>query len=511
MARMSMDDINKYLSDKPFYIVSNRAPYQYVWEGKKDEDKRIEEKISRGGLTTSMNPVIMKIDGATWVAWAGGSADREYTKRHGVKGKKNTVAVPMDDPTYLIKFVNLTEKESDLYYYGLSNRMLWPLHHEVDVLPIFHRDDYWKAYCRVNRKFAESVAEEIPEDETPIVSIQDYHLMPLPGMVRKKVPQAVIPFYLHIPWSSPERYSRLRDDWKLEILDNLFQSDIVGLQTDDDVEHCLECVEWLPGSQVNFDNGRVKYKGREVIVKDYPIGIDFNLWENMAKVAKNPDEIKPGKFLIYAVSRLDYTKGIKETIRGAKRFFEKYGKQFKGNIVFEIVVAPSRTQIPEYRQISSEVRELENDVNKFRLGDWKPLDMNYKGEIQEELARRYHRADACIILPHHDGQNLIPKEFIASQIREKAEKGVVILSKFAGAAKQLGKYCLEVNPFDPDEVAEAIKNAVFMSKEEKNERMKKLRSIVRKKDIYWWFGNIMSDTAQIFENRKRLYDGGDIG
>jgi len=380
------------------------------------------------------------------------------------------------------------------YYHGFSNRILWPLFHEIDVPPIFHRTDYWQSYKKVNEKFAEN----IPTGKKQLLWIHDYHLALVPKILREKDLESIITFFWHIPWPSTDRY--IRCPWRTEIVEGLISSDIIGFHLDDYIENFLKSVEVCTNNdvKVNHDNGKITQGKKTTIVKSYPIGVDFKKFEQMANnPTLNPDELYTGKILILGVERLDYTKGLIEKLRGIETFFEKHKKEYKGNIQFVQIASPSRQKVKEYRDITKEVKKITERINtNFRIGKWKPIELINKYREQNILADYYRRADAFLVLPHHDGMNLTTKEFVASQVEKK---GVLVLSQFAGAARELGKYSIVVNPFNKEEVADAIYEATIMSKREKGEKMEKMRKYVRANDIYKWVKEIMGDAITLYK------------
>jgi trehalose 6-phosphate synthase len=491
---LRMDEVVNELSDIDFYCISNRGPVRYVKRGS-GENRYIAEESTIGGLSRVLNSTMRKT-GGTWVAWGSGPADREYVALNCLEGKTNTIKVPREDPKYELEMVWLTENEVANHYNGFCNRTAWPLGHEIhDKPPVFDRPEYWRAFRNVNSKFGRTV----PEEGRYLAWVHDYHNMLAPRIMKGINPDGVITFFWHIPWPTRERFGRCPQ--REELLEGLVCSDIMGLHTDGHCENFLNTVDRYTDHNVNHDNGTITHDCKLTRVRKYPIGIDFEWFDRTARACTNTDEIHTGKLSFLSVNRLDYTKGLKETIQAIERLLERHPDEYRGNIVFSLVAASSRSNVVEYRETKKEFGEMAGRVNqRFQIGDWKPIEFFFEPKTHEELAAYYRRADGLLALPRHDGMNVTPKEYAASQVDEK---GVLIVSEFAGVVEEVGRDSLVVNPFDTNAVADAIHKAATMERREKRARMKRIRRQARENDSEFWMRKIMTDALN-------LYHGGDL-
>lgn len=452
-------------------IVSNREPYSH-----ESTKKGIVCKKNIGGLVSALDSLMIK-RGGKWIAWGSGNAD--FTINNGV------VNVPPDNPKYVLKRIRLSKREISNYYYGFSNRVLWPISHYFLEKCNFS-PKYWKSYYKVNKKFANAVLEEMDDE---MIWIHDYHLALVPKFIRNARDDAKIAFFWHIPWTSWEIFGSL--PWRGEIMEGLLNSDLIGFHTDGHVKNFIECVK-KEMEDAFINKNVVERRGRKAIVESFPVGIDY---EKFSSHSSSKSTIKRGKIIkkkltaeriILGVDRLDYSKGILNRIKSFERFIEKYPK-YRGKVTFLMVASPSRTKIEEYRQMKKEIDEAIGRINgKFQSLDWIPIRYFYRFVPQERLIAYYLIADAALVTPLIDGMNIVSKEYVATNDKD----GVLILSEFAGAAEEL-KEALIVNPYDIEEVADAIKDALEMLPDERKRRSRDLKKRVKKRDIYWWMKNFM--------------------
>jgi len=406
------------------------------------------------------------------------------------KDFKKKIRIGNEDHGYSLKFISLSAKELRDYYNGFSNRFLWPLFHGFISQSYFNLN-YWKSYQSVNNKFADSIMEEISGKE--LVWIQDYHLTLVPGKLRKINPDLKLLFFLHIPFPNYEIFRVL--PWDKKILKGLLGCDLIGFQTLTDATNFLECCKKILNIKVNFKDKTVYLENRIIDVKNLPISIDFKRFNDLAgskgteRYIKSIKRLGAGVKIIISVERLDYTKGIKERLLAINRFFEKY-PEYRKKVVFLQISVPSRTKIKEYIALKREIDELVGQING-RFGDelWSPINYLYKSLPQLKLAALYKISDICLVTPLRDGMNLVAKEYVSCKAEER---GVLILSEFAGAAEKMGKYSILVNPYDIEEVADSIKEALNMNGNTKNMLISKLREIVQKNDIYAWANNFVN-------------------
>jgi alpha,alpha-trehalose-phosphate synthase [UDP-forming] len=464
-------------NEEKIVIASNRVPYNIT-----KKNGQIKYKKSVGGLVTALDPILSK-NGGLWIGWSG------YIGYDKDLRDKVTVTDDTQNGNYSLKFVSFSEKEIREYYHGFSNRILWPVFHSF-ISHSYFNNNYWKSYKHVNKKFSESILEEISGNE--LVWVQDYHLTLVPEMLRKKMRSLKILFFLHIPFPNYEIFRVL--PWKKEILEGLLGCDLIGFQTPRDAINFLESCKEIIKTEIDFENKKIHLKDRIVEVKGLPISIDFNKFNELANNNESEKYIKSLKKLgkdikiVLSVERLDYTKGIKERLLGINRFFEKYPKN-KGKVIFLQISTPSRTKIREYISLKKEIDELVGQMNG-RFGEelWSPINYLYKAHPQSKLAALYKISDICLITPLRDGMNLVAKEYVSCNTENN---GVLILSEFAGAAVELKKYSITVNPYDIEDIADSINKALNMTINTKRMFMSNLIKIVQKNDIYAWANNFL--------------------
>ncbi|HEX6829616.1 MAG TPA: trehalose-6-phosphate synthase [Burkholderiales bacterium] len=469
-------------------VVSNREPYIHV-----RRQDHIEVQNPASGLVTALEPVMRACSG-TWIAHGSGSADREVVDR------RDRVTVPPGKPAYAIRRIWLSNEEEAGYYYGFANEGLWPLCHIAHVRPTFRMQD-WKQYLEVNRRFARAVAEEAKGDD-PVVLVQDYHLALAPRMIRERLPDATIITFWHIPWPNPEAFSIC--PWRVELLDGLLGSSILGFHTQFHCNNFVDTVDRLLEARVDRDSFTISYGNKVTAVKRYPISIEWPPPESaMASTVaecraavRQRHNLPPEHMVGVGVDRLDYTKGIMERFMAVERLLE-LEPQWIGRFTFIQVAAPSRSSIGEYQDLDAHVRALVGRINtRFARGDWSPIVLRIEHHNHAEVYEYYRAADLCYVSSLHDGMNLVAKEFIASR---DDGRGVLVLSQFTGAARELPE-ALIVNPYDFDQCAAALHVALTMSPSEQRERMRIMRGLVREFNVYRWAGRMLLDAASM---RKR--------
>lgn len=484
--RLRVSIQNKALQNTLF-VVSNREPYMHVHRG-----KGVEVIIPASGLVTALEPVLRACDGE-WIASGSGDADRET-----VDGG-DRLRVPPDKPEYTLKRVFLTKEEEEGHYYGFSNEGLWPLCHIAHTRPIFRTSD-WQAYQDANRKFADATLAEMEGVEKPLVLVQDYHFALLPRMLKDARPDARIAIFWHIPWPNPQAFGIC--PWQRELLDGLLGADLIGFHIQAHCNNFLETVEAAVESRVEWERFAVKRHGHMTLVRPFPISVDFR-----EKYTEPQERVSPyvlraallkklgieANFLGIGVDRIDYTKGIVERFRGIERFLQKY-PGYVGKFTFVQIGAPSRTHIPRYHQFLEEVEAEAARVNlAFQTANWKPIVMLMRHHGHDEIRPYYRAADLCMVTSLHDGMNLVAKEYIAAR---EDEQGALILSQFTGASREL-RDAIIVNPYDVDQMAEAIRSALEMDAEERHIRMVQMRRVVKENNIYRWAGSLIAELSEI--------------
>jgi len=474
------------LEDGRLFVVSNREPYIHVRKG-----KAIEVKQPASGLVTALEPVL-RACGGTWVAHGSGEADIEAVDNH------DRLLVPPDDPHYALRRVWLTKEEEQGYYYGFANEGLWPLCHIAHTRPLFRATD-WKHYQEVNRKFADALLEEMENTSRPLVLVQDYHFALLPRMIKERRPEARVAIFWHIPWPNPEAFGIC--PWQRELVDGLLGADLIGFHIQAHCTNFLQTVDRIVESRIDWDHSSVQRLEHSTTVHSFPISVELTdlpgeaprqtAYEERAALLKALGI--EAALMGVGVDRLDYTKGILERFLAIEHFLEKYPR-YQGVFTFVQIGAPSRTHIKRYHDLQAEVQAEADRINwRFQADQWKPIVLLDRQHNHQEVESYYRAADLCLVTSLHDGMNLVAKEFIAAR---HDERGVLILSCFTGAAREL-RDALQVNPYDIDQTAEAIRVALEMQPEEKQLRMQRMRKSVRENNVYRWAGNLIGELCEV--------------
>lgn len=473
--------ISDKMKDYKFITVSNRQPYVHVWDKGKIKATR-----GAGGVITALDPVMQASQG-TWVAYGNGSADRRATDKSG------KLMVPIKDPSYTLKRVWLTKEEAQGYYFGYSNEAIWPLCHNTYKRPTFRQED-WEYYKHVNRKFAKAIVDEIG-DETAFVWIQDYHLCMLPKYLKEMAPNAIIAHFWHIPWPNFETF-RICPQRK-EILEGLLSNDLLGFHIRYFCDNFIYTVDRELESKIDREKLSITRGGHEVLIRPYAISIDF---EGIGKRSKSKDVLKFEKALrreygikkqkvLLGLDRIDYTKGIPERLLALDRLLDKH-PELIGKIVFIQMGEPSRTLIPQYKALNDEINGLVQQINfKHSTEDWQPIIFIRQHLSFDEVLAFYRIGDICVVSSLHDGMNLVAKEFISSRTEND---GVLVLSEFTGASRELTE-AIMVNPYDKDNFADGLYEAINLEEEEGNRRMQRMRDHIQQSNIFRWAGRMVSD------------------
>jgi trehalose 6-phosphate synthase len=481
------EQVRTLLQERRLFVISNREPYMHEKKGKK-----IECLVPASGLVTALEPVL-KACGGTWIAHGSADADRE------VVDAQSKIRVPPEEPQYVLKRVWLTKEEEKGYYYGFSNEGLWPLCHIAHTRPSFRAED-WEYYQTVNKKFAQATLEELEDAEEPLILIQDYHCALLPRLIKEERPDARVALFWHIPWPNPESFSIC--PWQRELLHGMLGADLIGFHIQFHCNNFLDTVDRALESRIDWEHFAVERGGQTTLVKPFPISIAFPGQSNAsaASNATKPNKESllkdlgvKGKHLGVGVDRIDYTKGILERFKAIERFLEKY-PAYQGEFTFVELGAPSRTLIKEYHDLTAAVEvEVDRINRRFKTKEWQPIVFVKKQHSHEEIWPFYETADLCLVTSLHDGMNLVAKEYISAR---DEESGVLILSQFTGASKEL-RDALIVNPYDIEEMSEAIRTALEMDPAEQKARMRGMREILKNRNIYYWAADLIAALAQV--------------
>jgi trehalose 6-phosphate synthase len=428
--------------------------------------------MAPGGLAVGLLAAMQARRGM-WFGWDGDVAE-------GNAGEEPSV-IRKDGISYAS--IDFDQAEYKDFYLGFCNGTLWPLfHYFVDGFR--YDDSHYEAYQRMNQRYARALAPLLEPDD--LIWVHDYHLIPVAQELRKLGVDNPIGFFLHIPWPAPQLLVTLPNHRQL--VEALFAFDLIGLQTGDSVQALTDYVVSEAGGRRRED-GRVEAFGRTVRVSAFPIGLDF---ESFTELSNGPAAIRTYdrmaahsifRSLIVGVERLDYSKGLEERLAGFERFLERWPERARHTMMIQIAPT-SRDNVGAYQELRDRLSAKVGDINsRFALMDWSPIRYINRGYSRAELAGVYRAAKVGLVTPLRDGMNLVAKEYVAAQLEE--DPGVLILSRFAGAASQLPE-ALIVNPYDPDAIAEALFRAVDMPIEERRERHAAMLETVRTQDVRRW-------------------------
>ena len=473
------------LRGEQLVVVSNREPYMH-----RTHEGKLQLIVPAGGLVTALDPVLQAC-GGVWVAHGAGDGDRQTSDPEG------RLSVPPGNSRYTLKRVWLSREEEQGYYYGLANEGLWPLCHIAHERPIF-RDSDWKYYVEVNQRFADAVLSEIGASDAMIL-VQDYQLALVPQMLRAARPNLRIAIFWHIPWPNPEAFRIC--PWRVELLQGMLGANLIGFHLQQYCNNFLDTVDRMVEAKLDWDHFAVEHHGCQSLVRPFPISVeswtersvvsDDSLKEQLNQIRK---KYKLGSSqVIIGVERIDYTKGIPERFRALARFFEKYPEQ-REKYTFVVLGAPSRTHIRRYRELITELETLADEINwRFQTDSWKPLRFLVAHHDPATVYEFMRLSSICVVSSLHDGMNLVAKEYVAAKTEND---GVLILSEFAGAARELSD-ALIINPYDTEQFADTIRQAVEMDPAERARRMERMRRIVSDNNVYRWAGSLLSELAAV--------------
>jgi len=466
-------------------IVSNRLPITLV-----RKKGKLKIQSSSGGLVTALSSLENQ-EKSIWTGWPGIALSHLNPEADGIKKllKSNSY-----HPVFLSK------KDIEDYYQGFCNEMIWPLFHYFVQYALYDKK-FWKAYKRVNERFCNEIMDVADSRDT--FWIHDYHLMLLPKLLKERLPNAKIGFFLHIPFPSSEIFRLI--PWSEEIIEGLLGSDLIGFHTFDYVRHFLESVRRVLGYEHTL--GQITVKNRAVKVETFPMGIDYEKYSGVLnhkeireRVQKFRKKIGTNYKVVLSVDRLDYTKGIPQRLNAFDVFLKRNPK-YKGRIVFILVAVPSRTEVEHYVMLKERVDKLIGRINgEHGTIGWVPIWYLYRSFEFSDLAALYSIADVLFITPIRDGMNLVAKEFVAAKTNNK---GVLILGEMAGTAKELGE-AIVVNPNDEEKTADAIRQALEMPEKEQYLRMETMQIRLKRYDLKKWASDFMDRLDHINEIQQKM-------
>jgi len=474
-------------------IVSNRLPVTVV-----EEDGVLQFKDSVGGLATGLSSFVNSFRNYPdenvdyiWVGWPGVN----------LQGKKRQDVTCRLESDFSCHPVFLPAQLIDRFYHGLCNKTIWPLFHYFPSMTSYD-EELWRVYKQVNEIFCESISEVLSPGD--VLWIHDYHFMLLPGMIRSKFPDLPIGFFLHIPFPSFELFRILPNEWRTEILEGLLGSNLIGFHTYDYTLHFLRCVLRILG--IESDIGQLFFKGRSIKVETFPMGVNFKKFHDSSsnpEVHKEIDALRGalnGTKAILSVDRLDYTKGIAKRLAGYEEFLKRYSN-WHGKVVLILVVVPSRIKVEHYQQMKTQIDEKVGEINGiYGRINWTPILYSYRYLPESQLLALYNFCDVALITPLRDGMNLVAKEYLSSK---SDNKGVLILSEMAGAAKETPEAII-INPNYANEIVDALKTALEMPEEEQIRRNQRMQVRLKSYDVDHWAKDFIQSINSAIEDQRSL-------
>ncbi|HHP7241309.1 MAG TPA: bifunctional alpha,alpha-trehalose-phosphate synthase (UDP-forming)/trehalose-phosphatase [Cyclobacteriaceae bacterium] len=465
-------------------IVSNRLPVKIT-----QEDDKLTYKPSEGGLATGLGSIYKSGDNI-WLGWPGLPIHKPDLKEEVMKNLKKESMRP----------VFLTQQDIEDYYEGFSNGTLWPNFHYFNQYVVYD-DDHWKAYQKVNKKFAKEIIEVAEPGDT--VWVHDYQLLLVPQLIRENLPNIGIGFFLHIPFPSYESFRLL--PWRRELLNGMLGSDFLGFHTYDDMRHFLSSVNRLAG--LSNSNGKINVDNRIVMADALPMGIDYDKY---AEASSHPDTLDRevryrtsigNSSVILSIDRLDYSKGIPQRLKAFEKFLADH-KAYHEKVSLLMVVVPSREHVEMYKQLREEIDLLVGRINgSFGRLNWTPIHYFYRSFPLNALSAFYRMAKVALVTPMRDGMNLVCKEYIASRLDKK---GVLILSEMAGASKELSDAIL-INPNDINQLVAAIEQALTMPEEEQINHISVMQESLKRYNIHHWV-NLFMDRLDFVKSEQRALE-----
>lgn len=469
-------------------VVTNREPYEIIRD---PQSGALLTQRRAGGLVAALEPA-MHLTGGTWISWAPQGRNASRVTLPGWSGQPLTLRqVPVSPP------------EVEGYYEGFANQGLWPLCHGFIDRVLFRRRDF-AHYARINERFARAALEEAGTG-TP-VWVHDYHLALCPGHLRALAPDLPVGLFWHIPFPAPEIFRVA--PYAAEIIKGMLGADLIGFHLPQDAENFKSAARLL--LEASVEDGAVYLNGHQTRVEAHPIGVDFR---RLSRLASSPEVRQRAarlrralgvEHLLLGVDRLDYTKGLPERLEALEELLARH-PALRGKICLIQIAVPSRSQLPEYKEIRRRVDELVGRINgQFASGSYLPVRYLYRNFSEEELVSYYAAADLALVTPLRDGMNLVAKEYIACQ---PEARGALVLSSFAGAAQELTE-AYQINPYDREGMVEGILWGLFDEKSHRLERMRALRARVEQKDVFFWLESFLKSfhrsafDGQLFEKKE---------
>lgn len=472
---------------KKLIIASNRLPTTV----RRDNGKLVFEP-SVGGVATGLSSLDTDWE-KCWIGWPG--IDLEDCSGDQVSSAQRRLRKENFYP------VGLSAREVEDYYHGFCNEVVWPIFHYF-VQYATYKKKFWDSYIEVNGKFARAILDVARDGDR--IWIHDYHLMLVPDMVKKELPDSSVGFFLHIPFPSSEIFRLI--PWCREIIEGLAGADLIGFHTFDYVRHFAESVRRILGHEHSL--GSFIIGEREIRTDTFPMGIDYRKFSSAAKnsaVRRRKNEFRDllgaGRKIILSIDRLDYSKGIPERLRAFDLFLRE-NPQVKDKAVLILVAVPSRTEVSRYKMLKNEVDNLVGSINgRHGTIAWNPIHYMYRSFGFEELISLYLAADVLFLTPLRDGMNLIAKEYVAAR---QDRTGVLILGEMAGTAQELSEAVI-INPNDLQATSRALETALAMTRAEQKKRMATMQSRLRRYDIGRWTADFMERLDEVKARQAKMF------
>lgn len=461
-------------------IVANRLPIKVIKEA---ENYSVQD--SAGGLATGLSSLSESLQ-MEWVGWPGLSSD-DAEVRSSIHEKLESKYHPV--------FMNADEEKN--FYQGFSNETIWPLFHCFTEF-VHYNKLFWDSYRKINERFCDKVLEVVQKGD--IIWVQDYHLMLLPKLLKDRLPENPIGFFLHIPFPSYELFRTL--PWRKEILQGLLGADLIGFHTYEYMRHFYSSVYRILGFDLQV--GEIKSETNTSYIDSFPMGINFDKFNKSVQDQQVIEQIEQfkGKFgdfqLILSVDRLDYTKGIIHRLKAFDALLTKH-PELQEKVSLIMVTVPSRFSVEQYKNLKEQIDELVGNLNgKYASLSWTPVHYFYRSVQFEQLTALYGMCDVGLVTPLRDGMNLVAKEYVASKTDEK---GVLILSELAGSAVELDG-ALMVNPNNEEEIVDTLYQALHMPEVEQKMRIKKMQKIIKNNSVEKWAKSFIDQLNTIVESKK---------
>ena len=484
----------------PLIVASNRGPLTF----ERAKGGALQARRGSGGLVTALSSALIEAEGV-WVAAAMSEGDREMV----AASKRGRIDHAEGDVRYRLRYLDIPPDVYDGYYNRISNGMLWFAHHylwDTVTSPSFGPDvdEAWEAYVDVNRRFATALAEEggALGGDTAFL-IQDYHLSLVPRMLRELVPDALIAHFSHTSIAGPTYFRMLPARIHDQVLWGLMGADVLGFHSPAWAENFLLSARQFPGARVDLARSRIVTEGREVTVRIHPISVDGRAMREEAATPRvrslrhSLNRWRDNNRLILRVDRLELTKNV---VRGfqAYELFLRRNPSWIGRVRFLALLSPSRMELPEYREYTEACLAEARRVNDaFGRDGWMPIELRLKDDYIGAIAA-YGLYDVLFVNPVIDGMNLVAMEGPLLNRR----RGVLVLSRNAGAYGRLGRYALSVNPFDIDEMADALEEAIMMPVDERTRRSRGLSRLVLANPPARWVGGQLEDLERAKRRRR---------